>query len=154
MPKIPLAPPVRDTDDLAHSLGLTESNDFVFDAVEDGFALSKRPGLWAWWRADELPGVGVDGVYWWFPKSLLIVVCGGRVYSFARPDAAPTEITSDLVRLHIGQQVSFVTNGTWLLMANGGPIVAWDGTNPAVNLQDPRHADSLAYQTVGMAGVL
>lgn len=145
MPKIPLSPPMRDTDELAHTQGLTEAIDFVLDQVEGGFALSKRPGLWAWWRADELEGVGVDGVYWWSPKSLLIVVVGGRVYAFSRPDAAPTEVTSDLVRMHIGQQVSFSTNGCWLLMCNGGPIMAWDGVNAAINLADPRHSDSLAF---------
>lgn len=145
MPKIPLAPPFRDTDDTARKSGLSEAYDCVFDQVEDGFAASKRPGLWAWWKADVLPGIGCDGTYWWGNKRLFLSIIEGRGYAFSRPDAEPVEFTSSLVRFHIGQPVSFATNGHWLLACNGGPIIAWDGVNTAVMLQEPRHADSVDF---------
>jgi len=90
--KIPLTPPFRDTDETARGSGLQRAYDCVFDQIDGGFAVSKRPGLWAWWRADEQ--VGIDGIYWWGNKALLVVVCNGRAYAFTRPDSAPTEITS------------------------------------------------------------
>ena len=145
MPKIPITPPRRLSDDVANLVSGTDAINCVFNPNDDqSFSLTRRGGLWAWWHANLTSGV--DGVYWWANKSKLIVVSGGKIFAASSLAATPTEISSTAVRLNINSPVQFETNGTWLYMCNGGWIVKWNGTDETAALATERpKADSLAY---------
>lgn len=132
MPKIPvLAPPYRNVDDIAVQQGGSELIDGYFD--ETG-ALNKRWGLWPWWALGELPGV--DGLFWWKDKQILIVVVKGRIFTFTDQTSAPSEISTEAVRLNINRKVHFAATDSMLFMANGSSIVKWTGSGVAV-LENP-----------------
>jgi len=97
-----------------------------FDGWFDEFdAWHNRPGLKA---IRSLSILGIDGVFWWADKGYLIAVAGGQVYAFTSLDAAPTEVTAVGIRLEVGQQVVFTSNGSRLFLANGGKVHVWDGS--------------------------
>ena len=132
MPKIPvLAPPYKNVDEIAVQQGGVELIDGYFD--ETG-ALNKRWGLWSWWRTGELPGI--DGLFWWKDKQILVAVAGGRIYAFTSYTDIPTEISSEAVRLNIARKVHFAATDKMLFMANGNSIVKWTGSG-AAELENP-----------------
>lgn len=84
----------------------------------------KRPGLDEF--VDTTVAYGVDGLYWWDEQSMAIVVTGGRVFKITDQAGTNAEITSTS-ELQIGTPVSFATDGTTLVMSNGGKMVTTDG---------------------------
>lgn len=142
MPKIPvLAPPYRNTDDVAVQQGGLELIDGYFDEMG---ALNKRWGLWSWWSAQGLPGV--DGLFWWKDKQTLIAVSAGRAYAFVNQIDAPTEITTEACRLLINRKVHFAATDSMLFMVNGGRIVQWGGTGSVDWISDPLNLAPTACQ--------
>ena len=132
MPKIPvLAPPYKNVDEVAVLQGGTELIDGYFD--ETG-ALNRRWGLWSWWSAGGLPGV--DGLFWWKDKQVLVVVAAGRIYAFTSETAAPTEVSTEAVRLNVNRKVHFAATDSMLFMSNGNLIVQWNGTGSAAFVAD------------------
>jgi len=147
MPKIPLLPPNRYSDEVAPGVGGVELLDGFCDEVGGGdWALSRRGGLWPWW----LSGFNskIDGLYWWDDKSLLLVVCGGRVFSFNDLVTAPTEITTPTVRLNHNVPANFESSGGWVFITSTAskPII-WNGdaTTSAKYLLDAPAVDSFAF---------
>jgi len=91
---------------------------FVIDAyVNELEHTVKRPGTLVYRNLGT--SVPVDGVYWWDRQNAAIYVSGGRV--FQEKDGLVKEITG--ATLQTGRKVSFATDGTKLLMANGGQMV-------------------------------
>lgn len=116
-----------------------------FDGWFDEFeAWHNRPGLKA---IRSLSILGIDGVFWWADKNYLVVVSGGQVWAFTSLAAAPTEVTVAGIRLEVGAQVVFASNGTRLFMANGGKIHVWDGvlTNAVERKNDWPRASHIAW---------
>jgi len=145
MPKIPITPPKRLSDDVANLISGVDAINCVFNPNDDqSFSLTRRGGLWAWWHAGLTNGI--DGLFWWSNKKKLIVVSGGKIFVFSDMVTAPIEISSPAVRLNINKPVSFETNGSWLFMCNSGWIVKWNGSDPTASLATERpKSEYLAY---------
>jgi hypothetical protein len=144
MPRIPLTPPKRISDDIANQFSAVDALNCVFTPSDDGFTISKRGGLWAWWHATLTNGV--DGIYWWENKAKLIIVAGGRIFVATSLAATPVEISSTAVRLLVNRPVEFQTNGNWLFMCNGSWIVKWNAITDTAQLATERpKSSSLAF---------
>jgi len=143
MSKIDLSPPRRDTDDAARMTGLTELIDGYCDQTDSGYSINRRGGLWTFWNSG-LDG-GVDGVYFWAERKLLIMVCAGEIFAFSNTTDEPTQVSSASVKLNINVPVSFATNGYWLFMCNDSRMVAWDGTNNAIIRADEPLFSTVAF---------
>lgn len=108
----------------------------------------KRWGLDEWIDFDT--GYGVDGIYWWYEKSMAVVVSGGRVFKVTTSTGSYTELTGHTSgELAIGTPVSFATDGTYLFMANGGKIVHTNAgitaTQDMADTDAPTAVRSVAY---------
>jgi hypothetical protein len=93
--------------------------------VVDGYVnemdhIIKRPGLTEW--IDLGTNLPVDGLYWWDEKNVVIVVSNKRVWKITGLDGTISEITGSTALL-AGGIVSFATDGTVLVMANGANMV-------------------------------
>lgn len=88
---------------------------------------------------NELPGV--DGLFWWKDKQLLISVVMGRIFVFSDQTTAPIEISTETVRLNVNRKVHFAATDSMLFMANGNSIIKWLGSGKAV-LENPDLAPS------------
>ena len=93
--------------------------------VVDGYVnemdhIIKRPGLTEW--IDLGTNLPVDGLYWWDEQNVAIAVSNKRVWKITGLDGTKTEITGSTALL-AGGIVSFATDGTVLIMANGAQMV-------------------------------
>lgn len=123
MPKIPiLAAPYKNVDEIALLEGGADLIDGYFD--ETG-ALNRRWGLWSWWSAKEL--AGVDGLFWWKDKQILIAVAAGRIFAFLNQTDAPVEVSSEAVRLLTNRRVHFAATESMCFMVNGDTIIQYNG---------------------------
>ena len=121
MPKIPITPPYRGTDELAPGSGGVELIDGYCDPLpEGGYALYRRGGLWAWWWSGLQNQI--DGMYWWEEKQTMLVSCDGRVFAFANMIDAPTEITSANCRINFGSPTVFSSSGAWVCMTSKNSV--------------------------------
>lgn len=98
--------------------------------VVDGYVneldhIVKRPGLTEW--IDLGTSLPVDGLYWWDEQNCVIVVSNQRVWKITDALGAISELTGSTALLP-GGRVSFATDGTILIMANGGRMVHTDLT--------------------------
>ena len=99
----------------------------------DGFInefgnIVKRPGLSSF--IDTTEAEKIDGLFWWDEKEIVIAVSNGNIFSITASDGAFTQLGGDT--LQVGGKVSFASNATTLVMANGGRMVTYTGTgNPA-----------------------
>ncbi len=103
----------------------------------------KRPGL------ELFLDLGVtdalDGLFWWREQNKLIAVAGGNIYA-VNQDTSFTDITGD--GLTSGVPVIFATDGTLLVMANGGRMVTWSGvgtTSFMADAQAPTTVDHVFF---------
>ena len=121
--KIPISGPAyKNVDEVALETQLSELIDGYTD--ETG-SLNRRPGLSLWTTLGATnPFASVDGAYWWDEKGLAIIIHDGVLWKTDNAGGAFTKISGDA--LTPGKPVSFTTDGTDLLMANGGRIVRWN----------------------------
>lgn len=101
--------------------------------LDETGTLRKRPGLTLF--KDLAVNQGVQGTYWWGRKGWLISVANGRLFKTTGINAVTTEITGGDKLLDSGA-VSFDSDSTYLIMANGGRIVLYDGTNNPFYIAD------------------
>lgn len=105
-------------------VSLSKTSEILIDGyVNEAENSVKRPGLLE--HADLDTVHGVDGVYWWENLGIFIAVSGGSIFKVSQLGAV-TDITGD--GLTVGTRVSFATDGTNLIMANGGRMIHTDGT--------------------------
>lgn len=123
MPVVPLpinGPAYKNIDPVS----LSNMSEALIDGyVNEAENTVKRPGLEEF--ADVNTVHGIDGVYWWENKSIFITISGGNVYKITQTGIV-TDITGD--SLVVGTRVSFATDGTYLIMVNGGRMIYTDGT--------------------------
>ena len=113
---------------------LTELSPVVQDAYVDEFDNTvKRPGLTSF--VDLGTAAGSDAAYWWDQQTTAIVVSNGRVWKITDSSGTKTELTG--TTLAIGTPVTFATDGTNLIMANGGRMVLHvAGSSTIANMAD------------------
>jgi hypothetical protein len=98
--------------------------------VQDGYVnemdhIVKRPGLTEF--VDLGTSLPVDGLYWWDEQNVVIAVSNKRVWKISVQDGTKTELTGSTALL-AGGIVTFATDGTVLVMANGAQMVHTDGS--------------------------
>ena len=113
---------------------LSETNPVVQDAYVDELDCTvKRPGLVSFVNLGT--SAGLDAVYWWDQQTTAIVVSNGRVWKITDSAGTKTELTG--ATLAIGTPVTFATDGTNLILANGGRMVLHvAGSSTIANMAD------------------
>lgn len=79
----------------------------------------RRPGLTQ--LVDLGTSAGIDGLYWWDQQTCAIAVSGGRVFQINDFTGTNVELTG--TTLNSGTRATFTTDGTKIVMANGGKMV-------------------------------
>lgn len=110
------------------SIGLTGLSESLVNGIMDisseDVVTRRRLGLDVFKKLGTYKAI--NGTYWWEEKSMLIVVSDGYVYKILDELGTSVNITGD--KLNENGKVTFATNGTTLVMANGGRMVYTDGT--------------------------
>jgi len=135
--KIPVNFPLyADAPEIALSvLGSTLINGFIEKVpdTENTYITRKRPGLSAEPFADlSKPVYGIQGLFWWNAKNLVVAVCHGDIYTIDQTGAV-TPLSGDA--LEVQGRVVFSPakeDGTYLIMANGGNMVYTEDAATAV----------------------
>ena len=98
---------------------LSEQNLSLYDGYRDELGATRsRPGSTAFATIDSSRGVGMDGLWYWREKNRVIAVAAGSVYDVTS-DGTVTNKTSAATMLS-GNPVTFATDGTNVVLANGG----------------------------------
>lgn len=97
--------------------------------VVDGYVneldhIVMRPGLTPFVNTGT--GLSVDGLYWWDEQNCVLAVSNQRVWKITDRVGTMTELTGS-VALRASSQVTFATDGTKCVMANGANMVHTDG---------------------------
>lgn len=92
--------------------------------VQDGYVNEldhtvRRPGLTE--LVDLGTDAGIDGLYWWDQQTCAIAVSAGRVFQMNDFTGTVVELTG--TTLSTGTRVTFTTDGTKVVMANGARMV-------------------------------
>lgn len=111
--------------------------------IDELGSIRKRPGL------TEVVDLGfgqVQGLYWWDDKTALIAVVQGQIYKITSQAGTYTNITGDA--LNITGRVSFATDGSTLVMANGGQMVTYNNTGTTTYMTNTGVSPTAPPQTV------
>lgn len=120
--KLPIFSPVQRGVD---GIELSDENFSLFDGYRTlSGGTTKRPGSKALFTASAALGVGVDGLFYWAEKDVVMLCGGGDIYQLTYISNTPvvTKLTSTPL-LNQGSPVSMAVDGTNLYAANGGKIV-------------------------------
>ena len=96
--------------------------------VVDGYCneldhIPMRPGLTSW--KDTGTALPIDGLYWWDEQHCVLAVSNKRVWKITDSAGTMTEITGSTALL-ASAPVTFATDGTKAVMANGANMVHTD----------------------------
>lgn len=133
MPRLPLKfGPLFQNDDEAAISGAntTDMRDgfFLVNSVTQERSWHRRPGLVK--HLDLGTAKPVDGLWWWDKANCMVAVSNGRMFKITDNNGTLTEITgSTLMGM---RRPTFATDGTNLLVANGGNINLSTGSTAAV----------------------
>ena len=112
---------------------LTELSAVVQDAYVNELGHTvKRPGLTDF--VDFGTSQGVYGLYWWDAKKVVMAVSAGRTWKITDSTGTKTELTG--ATLATATPVTFATDGTTLVMANGGQMVTTPLAGPLAVMAD------------------
>jgi hypothetical protein len=120
--KLPIFAPVQKGVD---GIELTDENFSLFDGYRTlAGGTTKRPGSKTLFTASAALGVGVDGMFYWAEKDVVMVVGGGDIYQLTYISNTPvvTKLTSTPLLIQ-GTPVSMTVDGTNFYCCNGGRIV-------------------------------
>lgn len=132
--KIPLPRNIyRSTDEAA--LPDTLGQRLIDGYIDELGNIRKREGLIDPDFVDISVAKGIDGLYWWDDVGKVIFVCDGSIYAITASDGTYEDITGD--SLASGVPVYFATDGTNLIMANGGKMVTYNNTGTTAFMADP-----------------
>lgn len=136
-------PPYRNVD--------SESLIFSADALIDGYidekgASIKRAGVSSWIDLGLATGVYITGTYWWKEMSMFIVTTStGKVYKITSSTATTaTDITGDGLETD-GTRPTFATDGSVLIMANGGKMIYTNGTANTAYIADAQAPTAVSH---------
>ena len=113
---------------------LNQYSDSLYDGYIDELKNTvKRPGI------EHFIKLGTakksDSLYWWESKSCFICVSDGNIYKIVDETGTKVDLTGD--KLEDQGRVTFASNGTYLVMANGEKMVYTDGTALTAYITDP-----------------
>lgn len=120
--KVPIFGPVQKGVD---GIELTDDTFSLFDGYRttNGGTI-KRPGSKALFTASSALGVGVDGLFYWAEKDVVMLCGGGDIYQITYTSKTPvvTKLTSSPL-LKQGTPVSMTVDGNYFYATNGGRII-------------------------------
>lgn len=93
--------------------------------VNDADCPIKRPGLQLKW--DLGTNYSISGIYWWEAKNILIFAAGENLWKVLALDDIPSLIPG--AKLKGGRKPTFCDNGNYLIIADGGQMLLWDGVS-------------------------
>ena len=134
--KIPIFAPVQKGVD---GIELTDENFSLFDGYRTlTGGTTKRPGSKTLFTASAALGVGVDGIFYWAEKDVVMMVGGGDIYQLTYVSNTPvvTKLTSTPL-LNQGTPVSMTVDGTNFYCCNGGKIVYTPVSGTPAYIADP-----------------
>jgi hypothetical protein len=118
----------------------------LIDCYIDEFGIyRKRPGAFEF--SDVTSAVGFQGIYFWREQGKVIAVNDGNVYEISN-DSGVVDITGDTLNNQVGSRVSFATDGSVLVMCNGGELVVYTGSGTTTNMSHasrPTTCDFVAH---------
>jgi hypothetical protein len=120
--KLPIFAPIQKGVD---GIELSDDNFSLFDGYRTlNGGTTKRPGSKALFTASAALGVGVDGLFYWAEKDVVMLCGGGDIYQLTYVSNTPvvTKLTATPL-LNEGVPVSMTVDGTNFYAANGGRIV-------------------------------
>lgn len=121
----------------------------AFDIIIDILKVNKnRPALECKYCAEE-SGI-INGLYYWDAKDKIIGVINGVPYEFTRENDEEYSVESigDTDILDTTNKVYFAANEKYVIMANGGKMLSWEGTGLASFIADgdaPTTVDVVEY---------
>lgn len=120
--------------------------DMVGARLIDGYVdelgiIHKRPGLEV--LCDLGSSSEIQGLYWWDALGKTIAVSNGQVYTIDDISGAFTNVTGDA--LVTSGKVSFATDGTTLVMANGGRMVTYASGGSTTYMADADAPTTVSY---------
>lgn len=120
--KVPIFSPVQKGVD---GIELSDENFSLIDGYRTiGGGTTKRPGSKAKFIASAALGVGVDGLFYWAEKDVVMLCGGGDIYQLTYVSNTPVVIKLTSTPLLVqGAPVSMAVDGTNFYAANGGKIV-------------------------------
>lgn len=134
--KLPIFSPIQKGVD---GIELSDDNFSLFDGYRTiGGGTTKRPGSKALFTASAALGVGVDGLFYWAEKDVVMLCGGGDIYQLTYVSNTPvvTKLTSTPL-LNQGSPVSMTVDGTNFYAANGGKIVYTPVSGTPAYIADP-----------------
>lgn len=118
----------------------------VVEARHDMMAVNTRPGTVE--HQQVHPTAGVDGVYYWDAKGVIVAVANGRLYAANSFDSS-FEIKSDHEnRIPRGPVQFAATNNFLYISSKSGHILQWDGVGQATHVTDevaPTDVSSIVF---------
>ena len=102
--------------------------------IDEVGSFNKRPGLSLY--CDLGTSLSVDGLFWSDAFNKVIAVSGGSIFSITGGASVgtSTDITGDT--LQTTGKVSFVEDGTYIFMANGGEIITYNNSTNSDKMSD------------------
>lgn len=145
--KLPIFSPVQKGVD---GIELSDDNFSLFDGYRTlNGGTTKRPGSKALFTASAALGVGVDGLFYWAEKDVVMLCGGGDIYQLTYVSNTPvvTKLTSTPL-LNQGSPISMTVDGTNFYAANGGRIVYTPVSGVPAYIADadaPTNASQIAF---------
>lgn len=146
--KVPLFGPV---DKSVDPIEINQENFHVIDGLRTlKGGTQSRQGSKALFTANAASGFGIDGLFYWAEKDVVMAVGGGEIYQLSLVSNTPivTNLTGGTPLLDQNSPASIVVDGTNLYAANGGRIVytTVDGTPAYIPDPDaPTDVKQIAY---------
>ena len=131
-------PPYVDVPDVALSaLSALLINGYIYSIKEEKKYLTmNRPGLLDPPFCDLSLASGIDGLWWWPAKKIVLATCNGLVFSIDQTGTA-TQLTGVTLTPGLTSFTQGGNAGTVAFMASGGPLVY---TDDLVTLKNPQGA--------------
>lgn len=150
--KIPIFAPVQKGVD---GIELADENFSLFDGYRTlTGGTTKRPGSKTLFTASAALGVGVDGIFYWAEKDVVMLVGGGDIYQLTYISNTPvvTKLTATPL-LNQGAPVSMTVDGTNFYCCNGVKIVYTPVSGVPAYIADP-DAPTTATQIAFLDGYI
>jgi hypothetical protein len=121
---------------------LTNISPYLMDGwVDEKGHTHRRPGLDLFVDLDS--AAPIDGMYWDNNFGKLFAVSNGHVYSVTDAEGTNSDITGDA--LSAGTRPSFTSNGTYVVMANGGRMITYNNSGTTAYMADADAPDAVPF---------
>lgn len=119
---------------------LTGISPYLMDGwVDEKGCTHRRPGLDLF--VDLGTAAKVDGLYWDDNFQKLFAVSNGKIFAVTDKEGTNSNITGN--GLNAGTRPSFTSNGTYVVMANGGKMITYNNSGTTTYMADTDAPDAV-----------